>query len=105
VPGGCADTQEGRPDIHPGNLLNDKCDGVDNDCEGNIDNSPPCFLEAAWILDEKNGETAQDGGPSGFHGAVAGVADWVDGRVDGGLHFDGATHVQVSGQLLSELEK
>jgi len=44
-----------------------------------------------WKFDERAGTTAADSSVSGNNGTIQGAPQWVDGRIDGALGFDGAT--------------
>lgn len=45
---GCMDCNDGDPAVHPGAI--ERCDGVDNDCSGDVDDGPdcPCPTEEAF---------------------------------------------------------
>lgn len=53
-----------------------------------------------WTLDEAAGSEVVDNRDPGRKGSVAGKVDWVRGKVNGALKFDGQTHVDV-GDLAS----
>ncbi|MBW2703091.1 MAG: hypothetical protein JRF33_19885, partial [Deltaproteobacteria bacterium] len=61
----------------------------------------PAGLTAHWMLDESEGNTANDASGNGLHGTLVNMdpsSDWVNGRIRNGLDFDGLDdHVLVAG--------
>ncbi len=45
---------------------------------------------AMWLLDEGEGNTAEDSSGNGNHGTLTNGPEWVDGKIGSALSFDGA---------------
>ncbi len=65
------------------------CNGMDDDCDGQIDEGfgIDCAL-GWWKLDETSGTTASDSA-DGYDGTLVNSPTWTTGQVDGALDFDG----------------
>ena len=58
-------------------------------------NTDPSLI-AWWKLDDGAGSTAQDSSGKAHPGTLQGSPQWVAGRFDGALSFNGSNYVQVS---------
>ncbi len=58
----------------------------------------PCELAGRWPLNEGEGDIAHDVSGHGNHGALVGVADWVEGPpgFERALHFGGDGYVEIA---------
>jgi concanavalin A-like lectin/glucanase superfamily protein len=62
---------------------------------GLVIGAPPDGLVFLMNFDEGSGDTVHDQSGFGNDGEIDGKIDWVDGKFDGALNLDGATHVTV----------
>jgi hypothetical protein len=61
----------------------------------------PAGLVLHWNLDDGAGNTATDSSGKGQAGDIGGTAQWVAGKVGGGLMFDGKTnYIAVANQIV-----
>ena len=70
------------------------CDGLDNDCDGKIDENNICALMAQWKFSEGSGTKAADAAGKDDDGTLYNGPAWEDG----GLKFDGKDdYVKING--------
>ena len=56
-----------------------------------VANAADPSLVGWWRLDESSGATARDSSGNGSDGTLNGGLQWVDGKIDGALQFDGSS--------------
>ena len=92
LPGDCDDTDA---DVYPG--ASESCDGVDNDCDGDVDNDAACELTITGIDGEGTSSPIvdEDGVISGIAGAVESLHRFQEAWVVTGTGLDTVTACEL----------
>lgn len=69
-----------------------------------IPNTTKAEMVGLWLFDEGNGKVVKDASGNGNDGEIVGKVEWVNGKFDSALEFDGG-HVQVPHQDNLNLEQ